>query len=102
MSNSQDFKQQLREMAAASSRQADDILDEELQTLLSMTRDQLDELRPQVTDEETYNRLIEIVEEATRNNEQIAQFKARLMQGGSKLLKIGKTAALLSTGLPIG
>ncbi len=93
MSNSQDFKQQLRDMAAASSRHTDEILEEELQALLAVSRVELEELRPHITDEETYNQLIAAVEEAERLDEQTEQLKKRLIQGGPNVLSIGKMAA---------
>jgi len=95
MSDSTDLRKSLRDLAAASSRHTDEILEEELQALLTASPEQLEALRPRVNDEETYNRLIAVVEEATRQNEQSAQLKALLMKGGSKLFNIGKTAGKL-------
>jgi len=95
MSDSQDFKKNLRDMAAASSRHTDEILEEELRTLLSASRQQLEVLRPHITDNEAYDRLIAAVEEATRAGEQTEQLKEKLIQGGSSVFNIGKVAANL-------
>lgn len=95
MNDSMDFKKNLRDMAAASSRHTDEMLEEELQALLSASRLQLEELRPHVTDEKAYDELIAAVEEATRGNEQTELLKEKLIQGGSNVFNMGKMAATL-------
>lgn len=99
MNDSRNLRKSLKDLATASSQHTDEILEEELQALLTATTEQLEALRPHVADEETYNRLMAAVEEATRQNEQTAQLKSLLMKGGSKLFNIGKTAGKLLTGV---
>lgn len=99
MNDSKNLRKSLKDLAAASSRHTDEILEEELQSLLSASTGQLEALRPQVADMETYNRLMAVVEEATRQNKQTAQLKALLMKGGSKLLNVGKLAGKLLKGI---
>lgn len=99
MNDSQDLKKRLKDLAAVSSQHTDEILEDELQTLLSVSQDQLEKLRPRITDEETYNRLAAALEEATRCNEQTTQLKERLLEGGTKLVNVGKIAAKLLPGL---
>lgn len=99
MSDTQDFKKNLRDMAKASSQYTDEILEEELQTLLSASGPQLEALRPHVTDEEAYDKLIAAVKEATLKNEQTEQLKEKLIKGGSKVFSMGKMAASLLGGL---
>lgn len=82
MSDQQDFK----------------ILEDELRTLLSVSRDNLEKFRPQIKDEEAYNELIGVIQEANRRMESTAQFNERLAKGGSKAVKIGKIVARLLTG----
>lgn len=94
-----DFNKSLRDLAAESSRHADEILEEELQALLSASRLQLEELRPHVTDEEAYDRLIAAVEEATRSNEQSEFLKEKLIEGGSNVFNMGKMAATILNSL---
>ena len=99
MNDPQDLKKHLRDLARVSSQHTDEILEEELQTLLSVSQDQLEKLRPHITDEETYNRLASAVAEATHCNEQTTQLKERLLQGGTKVVNMGKIAAKLLLGL---
>jgi len=54
-----------------------ELSDTEASLLLSTTID-WEALRPQVTDQQTYDRLIEQVKLATANNENLAQLKVRL------------------------
>lgn len=95
MNDAKNLRKSLKDLAAASAQHTDEILEEELQALLTASKEQLEALRPQVADEETYNRLMAVVEEATGQNEQTAQLKALLMKGGSKLFNIGKIAGKL-------
>lgn len=61
--------------------------DREAALLLETTVD-WDALRPQVTDLETYEKLIAVVQEATRNNESIAHLKSRLQELGKQGLAV--------------
>jgi len=98
MNGSKELRKSLKDLAAASSQHTDEILEEELQALLSASKGQWEALRPQVADAETYNRLMAVVEEATRQNEKTAQLRALLMKGGSKLFGVGKMAGKLLSG----
>lgn len=88
-------KAELREKSRLSRQRADELLAEELQALKDATASDLESLRPQITDEETYDRLIAAVEEASRRNESLAQLKTRLEALGSTAVNVGKKAAKL-------
>lgn len=64
-----------------------ELADTELQILLDTTID-WEQLRPQVSDQETYDKLIDTVEQATTNNENLAQLKIRIEALGQAGLEI--------------
>jgi len=99
MSDSNDFRKSLKDIAADSAAHTDQLLDEELQTLLKATIEDLEALRPHVTDQETYNKLISVVEEATQYNEKMARLKEMILKGGSKLLNLSKKASKMLAGI---
>ena len=88
-------KEKLRIKSLRSRQRADELLEDELQALQNATRTDLENLRPNITDEETYNKLIAAVEEATRRNEDLAQLKARLEKLGSTAISVVRKAARL-------
>ena len=99
MNDSKNLRKSLKDLAAASAQHTDEILEEELQALLTATTAQLETLRPHITDQETYNRLMAVVDEATQQNEKAAQLKALLIKGGAKLLNLGKITGKLLQGV---
>lgn len=68
----------------------DEILKEDELSLLLDTQIDLDSLRPQVSDQESFNKLIEAVQTATNQNESIAQLRERVVGLGEGVVKIGK------------
>ena len=95
MSNRNERKKRLREKAKESMRDAESILEEEIKALLLATTVELEKLRPNIGDEETYNQLINAVNEATAKNENLAQLKDRLMVLGTNVIRTAKKAASL-------
>lgn len=95
MSNRNERKKRLREKAKQSMRDVEEILDEEIKALLLATTVELEKLRPKIGDEETYNQLINAVNEATSKNENLAQLKDRLMVLGTDIIRTTKKAASL-------
>lgn len=65
--------------------------------LLRQTSITWDELRPQVTDKETFDKLRAAVEESTKKNENIAQLKSRLSSIGKEGLKVARRVISLAS-----
>ena len=83
-------KERLKRISIESRKKADAALSEELQALKEATGTKLEELRPHVTDESTYDRLVAEVKEATSRNESLAQFKERVEKLGPAALRVVK------------
>lgn len=83
-------KDELKNQSAEAAKRADELLENELEALKQATTTDLESLRPHVADEETYNKLIEVVEESTRNNESLAQLKERIEKLGEIGLSMAK------------
>jgi len=66
-----------------------ELSDEEANVLLTTTVD-LKSLQPQVGESEIYDQLIEQVQQATSNNENLAQLKSRIETLGSEGWKLAK------------
>lgn len=95
-----DYLAELRQMAAQSAAQTDSELEAELTVLMHSSGEQLEKLRPMVTDQESYDRLIRAVAEASANKDSISQLKDRLTQDGDGgLLNFGLKAVGLLKGL---
>jgi len=73
-----------------------ELADAELELLRRTTVD-LQALRPQVTDKETYDKLMAAVAESTRKNESIAQLKSRLQSLGEAGVAVVKRAVELAS-----
>ena len=67
----------------------EELRDEELK-LLRNTRVDLETLRPQVGDDETFDRLMEAVQEATARNESLAQLQNRVQKLGKQGITLAK------------
>ena len=74
------------------------LADKELDVLSGTTVD-WDTLRPQVTDKETFDKLIAAVNASTKSNESKAQLKSRLQALGTEGLAVAKRVASLATPL---
>ena len=92
-------KAELKKKAEEARNRTDELLADELQALRNATRLDLEKLRPRVTDEETYNKLIDIVEQSTQQNEDLAQIKTRLENLGETGIRMGKSVAKLLMGI---
>jgi len=68
----------------------DDELSDDEALLLLNTNINWEELRPEVTDHEVYDKLINIVQEATQKNENLAQLKDRLKTLGKEGFAVAK------------
>ena len=90
MSSKEELKKRMKEKAAESAANADALLENELHALQKATKTDLDSLRPKVSDPETYKKLMDIVDQSSRANENIGQLKSRLEEAGSQVIDLAK------------
>jgi hypothetical protein len=95
MSDREEKKKKLRDLARQSKQKADELLEDELRVLAEATQSDLEALRPKITDEQTYQKLIAAVRESTSKNESLAELKDRLEKVGSGLSQVAKVAVKL-------
>ena len=93
MSDKEELKEKLRKKSAESAAKADILLEKEFNSLMKVTRTDLELLRPKIKDQATYDKLISIVEEATQSNMDLATLKERLETLGKKGIQIVKEIA---------
>ena len=86
-------KQELKRKSREAAARTDALLDEELALLLRASQVDLDALKPKVADQETYDRLIAAVGEATARNESVAALRERLQQVGAKAAGVARQIA---------
>lgn len=95
MSDSEDLNN-LRAIGMAAAADADNQLRQELMALRQSTGSQLQTLKPLLsTDDATFFRLVQVVEEATASNMSIAEFTNRLKTLGTNVLTVARTASNL-------
>lgn len=90
MSSKEELKKRMKEKAAESAANADALLENELQALQEATKTDFEALRPKVSDPETYKKLMDIVGQSSRANENIGQLQERIEQAGSQVVKLAK------------
>jgi len=88
-------KAELKKQSEKAAMKADEILATDLEALKNATKTDIEGLRPKVEDQETYDRLIAVVEESTRNNESLAQLKGRIEKLGATALSLAKSVVRL-------
>jgi uncharacterized iron-regulated protein len=81
---------ELEELSQGAADETDEALKAELNKLKAMTRTDLENLRPRVTDQETYDKLIAVVKEATEKNEDISQLVTRVKSLGNAAVSLAK------------
>lgn len=69
----------------------------EVEALLAMSRQDIDAITPGPIDLETYDRLIEVVKEASRVNVEQAELKSRIEALGDIAVSIAKKVPRLAT-----
>ncbi|HQT26139.1 MAG TPA: hypothetical protein PLK99_06015 [Burkholderiales bacterium] len=72
---------QLREASNEAATQAEALLDDDIGAVMKEAG-QIDKLKPATADEETYCKLIKVIQEATAQNQSIADLKANIMALG--------------------
>ncbi|MCP4582660.1 MAG: hypothetical protein GY839_13705 [candidate division Zixibacteria bacterium] len=93
------MRAELKRQSEEAARETDEELEKDLKALKEATSSDLEKLKPKIADQATYDKLIAAVNEATANNESLAQFKQRLEALGSSVLDISKEAMKLLKGL---
>jgi hypothetical protein len=73
--------------------QVDKELADEEARLLQQTTVNLEQLRPQISDPDAFDKLVEAVQKSTQKNENLAQLKVRLEKLGEGVLRIAKEVA---------
>lgn len=69
---------------------------DEVEALAGLSRDEIDEITPDATDLETYDKLMTVVKEASRKNLAQAELKARIEALGKTAIAIAKKVAGLA------
>ena len=85
----------LRKKSKKSRDRADAITNEDLEILIDAREVDLEMLRPDISDEETYDALIAIVKNSIKRNEDLATLKERIEKLGAVGLKVVKTVISL-------
>ena len=86
----------LRKKSRDSAAKADQLLEQELKSLKQATSTDLESLRPKLSsDAESFDQLVEAVQQATQRNESIAELKHRLEKLGSTVVAVAKEASTL-------
>jgi len=88
----------LRKASKGSAQKAKELLDTEVENVMAAVA-RLDELKPKTADEETYKKLIKVIEQATSKNESIATLKARVKKLGDSAISLFKEMANIAKGL---
>ena len=90
--------EQLRKASEKSAQEARELLDAEVKAIMDKIG-RSGELKPKTADEETYNKLIEVITEATNRNESIAILKETVEKLGSSAVSLFKEMASIAKDL---
>jgi len=80
-------REELRKASEASAQKARALLDEDLRLVMDQVQ-RINDLKPKTTDEETYEKLIAVVRDATAKNESLATLKQNVQQLGSSAVAL--------------
>ena len=80
----------LEKAAQESAQRTDVLLADELNALKAATQANLQRLKPTITDQETYDKLMTAVQESTAKNESIAQLMNRIQGLGLAAMSLAK------------
>jgi hypothetical protein len=89
----------LRKASEKSAEKARTLLDQEIKNVMDEV-DRIDELKPDTADQETYDRLIQVVHEATSKNHSIATLKKNVEKLGQGAVSLLKEMAEIAKRLP--
>ena len=90
------FKRNLRASLKKNEEAFEGKYKDQLDELLGLSREEIDRLTPDVTDMETYDRLITVVKEASRMNLRQAELKTQIQSLGEVAVQIAKKSASLA------
>lgn len=88
----------LREASAKSAAKARAVLDEDVKAVMDEVA-RIEELKPDTADQETYDKIIKIVQEATDKNLSIATLKENIEKLGEGAVALFKEMAGIATAL---
>lgn len=88
----------LRRASEQSAEKARKLLDDEVSDIMAEVA-RISELKPETADEETYEKLVSVVTEATRRNESIAAIKKNVEELGDSAVALFKEMASIAKGL---
>jgi len=92
------WKERFEKEAGKAAEDADAQLEGAAEKLMAATTVDLEELRPEVNDPETYDRLVAVVQEATQRNLKVAQLTSRIAALGDGAVSLAKN---VSARLPV-
>lgn len=90
MSDFEDSLNDLDKQSSVAASNADKALEGDLTKLIAAIHTDIDKLSPDVTDKETYDKLISVVKEATAKNENLAQIVTRVKSLGKGAVELAK------------
>lgn len=90
--------EKLRKASEESAKKARQLMDEEVKIVMEEVA-RIGELKPNTADQETYNKLIKVVKEATDNNESIATLKDNVKKLGESAVSLFKEMADIAKSL---
>ena len=85
----------MRNLAQKTKEEVDALLKEDEVALIKRTSVDLGKLRPKISDEASFNKLIEAVDIATKKNESIAQLQKRITDLGEGVVNVAKEVFML-------
>lgn len=97
MSTKEDLEKELQEILKRNHEAFVSKYADEIKQLLGLSREEIDAITPDTTDIETYDQLITVVRESSRQNITKAELKARIEDLGEIAVTIAKKVASLST-----
>jgi hypothetical protein len=90
------FRAALRESLRKNREAFEGLYKDELNDLLGLSRDEINEITPDLTDLEVYDKLISVVKEASRTNIKQAQLKAQIEELGNIAIEVAKKVPSLA------
>lgn len=94
----QEELEELRNASKKSAEKASKLLDAEVKSIMDEVS-RIDELKPDTADEETYNKLIKVVNEATAKNESLATLKENIKKLGDSAVSLFKEMVEIAKAL---
>jgi predicted nuclease with TOPRIM domain len=87
----------MRKLSKKTKEKVDEMLNEKEIAMLKRTQVDIEKLRPKISDKESFNKLIEAVETATRKNESVAQLQKRIKDLGEGVFNVSKQVLKILT-----